>query len=122
MPEETGRRLAEYATEHVGGALRAVVVIYQDSIEIIYLSDKLATSYSREAFTRIADSFRDQLGDHRNTSQDSPLGSKHCFIHHYENAFIFQFPHEDCHSILMSVEPQVGSNLDRFVRECKHYL
>jgi hypothetical protein len=55
-------------------------------------------------------------------TSNSQLSSKNCLVHSHENAYVFQFPHEDCHSILLSVEPEVGSDLNSFIESCRSRL
>jgi len=119
MPRATGNQLAEYARGEISDALRTVAVLYEDDCEIVYLRDDLKKTYNPEQYKKVADAFRTDLSSTPDTSDETPIGQKHSLIHYHENAYVFQFPHDDCHSILMSVNPSVGSQLRSFLTECQ---
>jgi hypothetical protein len=119
MPRAAGKQLAKYARGEISDALRTVAVLYEDDCEIVYLRDDLQKMYSPEQYKAVADMFRIEMSDSSTTNDETPLGRKHSLIHSHENAFVFQFPHEDCHSILMSVNPSVGSRLRSFLTKCQ---
>jgi NAD-dependent DNA ligase len=122
VPLETGQQLAKYARSEVDQALRTVTVLYEDDCEVVYVRDDLQKEYAESQFKRNADSFRvDGVLDKVN--EEHPfIGEKNSIIHYHENAYVFQFPHENCHSILMSVEPTVGSQLKSFISACQDRL
>ena len=122
MPHGTSNRLVEYAREHIGNALRTVAVIYENDCEVIYLREDLQTAYDPEQYKSVAESFRTDLGLAAHVTGESPVGGKQAIIHQHDSAFVFQFPHEDCHSILMSVDPEVGSQLRSFASECQQQI
>ncbi|MFB6082978.1 MAG: hypothetical protein ABEJ94_01880 [Halorientalis sp.] len=121
MPRDTSNRLVEFARGQIGDALRTVIVLYEADHEVIYLREDLEDGYTPTRFERVTDSFRTDLGID-DAPGDSPVGRKRAIIHEHENAFVFQFPHPDCHSILMSVEPGVGTRLRSFVSECQRRI
>lgn len=120
MPRETSNRLVEFARDQIGNALRTVIVLYETDYEVIYLREDLDDSYTPTRFESAADSFRVDLGHH--VDGDTIIGTKQAVIHQHDDAFVFQFPHPGCHSVLMSVEPEVGSQLRSFVAECKQRI
>ncbi|MBX0325610.1 hypothetical protein EGH21_21540 [Halomicroarcula sp. F13] len=122
MPHETAARLAEYAHNNVNDALRTIAVIYEDDCEVVYLRDDLKGEYTADEYKAVAGSFRVVPELTADMTSEAPLGSKHCLIHYHEDAFVFQFPHEGCHSILLSVEPTVGSRLRSFINGCQEQL
>lgn len=118
MPSETGNELVEYAQSQVGDALRTVAVLYEDDSEVIYLRDDLAHEYSREQYRHISASFRIDLNEELHQSNTSLVDEKIAIIHYHDSAYVFQFPHDGCHSILLSIEPRVGERLQNFIEGC----
>lgn len=122
MPTETGRQLTEYAGVQVGDALRTVAILYENDCEVVFLRDDLKEQYEPEQYNQVATSYRTKLTHDTHSDDGHPVGDKHSTIHYHENAFVFQFPHENCHSILLSVEPDVGSRLESFIEGCRKRL
>jgi len=122
MPRETGNNLVEYALSEVDEKLRTVAVVFEDDFEILYLRDDLQETYSSSQYNRVVDSFRTERTPERDGKATAPLGAKQSLIHYHERAFVFQFPHADCHSILLSVEPSVGPRLESFITACQNRL
>lgn len=122
MPIETGETLVKFSKDKLGDSLRTVVVLYENDFEMVYLDDRLQESYSADQFRQVVNSFRIDLSETFHSTTDSLLGHKNCLIHSHEYAYVFQFPHEDCHSILLSVEPEVGSNLKSFIDRCRKQI
>ena len=122
MSHATGNRLAEYALSEISDELRTVTVLYEDDYEIIYLRDDLQESYDPDLYRRVVDSFRVEMSGERHLEDESSVGSKRATIHYHDNAYVFQFPHDDCHSILLSVVPSVGSQLRSFINACEQRL
>lgn len=122
MPGETSNQLVEYAREQVGDSLRTVSVLYENDCEVVYLRKNLQGTYNPDQYKRVAGSFRIDIGEEIHRSGNSPVGNKNCIIHYHENAYVFQFPHDGCHSILLSVEPEVGSRLKSFIEGCDNQI
>ncbi|MBX0325120.1 hypothetical protein EGH21_18995 [Halomicroarcula sp. F13] len=122
MPHETTARLAEYAHNNVNDALRTIAVVYEGDCEVLYLRDDLKGEYTAAEYKSVVDSFRVVPELTSDMTSEAPLGSKQCLIHYHEKAFVFQFPHEACHSLLLSVEPTVGSRLQSFINGCQQRL
>lgn len=122
MPRDTSTRLVEYASGQVDDALRTVAVLEADGCEVVFLRDDLQEAYSPAQYKRVAESFRTDLGMDTSVPGGSPVGEKRSVVHYHDRAFVFQFPHEDCHSILLSVEPTVGSRLRSFIEGCEQRL
>ncbi|MEF8787227.1 MAG: hypothetical protein V5A45_14955 [Haloarculaceae archaeon] len=122
MPQNTGTRLVQYARQQVDDALRTVLVLYDNDYEILYLRDDLKGSYSPEEYESVAESFRIEMNAEASDWEDAPIGEKATVIHYHDSAYVFQFPHEDCHSILLSVEPRVGSRLKSFIDGCREQI
>jgi len=122
MPLETGNKLVEYALGEVNEKLRTVVVVFADDFEILYMREDLRETYSPSQYKRVVDSFRTERKLERDSEATAPIGAKQSLIHYHESAFVFQFPHEDCHSILLSVEPSVGPRLESFITDCQNRL
>jgi hypothetical protein len=114
--------LVDYALDQVGEALRTVTVLYEDDCSIVFLRDDLEASYDLEQYERVAASFRTDLGVEEHLSGESPVGRKRALVHYHDRAYVFQFPHEDCHSILLSVDPTVGTQLSSFITECRQFI
>ena len=119
MPRDTGNVLLDFALERVEHLLRTVTVIYEDDSEVIYLREDLEQRYSAQEYESIVDVFRTDMGFDATGPSGAPLGSKESIIHYHEDGFVFQFNHEDCHSILLSVDPEGGSQLQAFITECR---
>lgn len=122
MPRDTGNQLAEYAREEVGEALRTVVVVYEADFDVIYLRSDLEQSYSQDRYESVVDSFRIELRANIHDTDTSLIGPKQSIVHYHDKAYVFQFPHKDCHSILLSVEPRVGTQLQEFITACKQRI
>jgi len=122
MPLETSERLVNFSKDRVGDSLRTVVVLYKDNFEMVYLNKRLQESYSSEQYEKAVKSFKIDMSEAFHDTPDSQIGHKNCLVHSHENAYVFQFPHEDCHSILLSVEPEVGSQLNSFIESCRKQL
>jgi hypothetical protein len=122
MPRDTSNRLVEYAKTQVSDSLRTVAVVYAESCEVVFIRKDLQQSYSAERYKEIVDSFRNEFGADAHATGESPVGEKHCLLHYHDSAFVFQFPHDACHSILLSVEPTVGSQLQTFIEGCEQRL
>lgn len=115
-------QLVEYAREQIGDGLRTVAVLYEDDCETIYLRDDIREAYSADRYQQVAESFRTELNTDIYGTRSSEIGEKAAIIHSHEGAYVFQFPHNDCHSILLSVEPHVGSQLKSFIEGCQNQL
>ncbi|WP_135306399.1 hypothetical protein [Haloarcula amylovorans] len=122
MPQETTARLEEYAYSNVGEALRTIAIVYEDDCEVIYLRDNLKGEYTAEEYHAIVDSFRAGPEPTEQSTDSLPIGDRQSLVHYHEKAFVFQFPHENCHSILLSVETSVGSKLRSFINGCQEHL
>ena len=122
MPHETTAELEDYALKNVNEALRTIAILHEDSCEVTYIRNDLKGEYSKEEYYAVADTFRDGPELTEQKTKDAPLGSKQSLIHYHEKAYVFQFPHERCHSILLSVETTVGSRLKSFINGCQEQL
>lgn len=122
MPQETTEKLEDYAHRTVNEALRTIAILYNDGCEVVYLRDNLKGEYSKEEYYEVADTFRGIPELTASKTEDAPLGSKQALVHYHEKAYVFQFPHERCHSILLSVDPTVGSRLKSFIDGCQERL
>ena len=122
MPHEPFIQLVEYARNQIGDALRTVAVLYEEDCEVIYLRDDLQTAYSPDQYKRVAGSFRTELSNRRSEAKSSSIGESIATIHYHEDAYVFQFPHDNCHSVLLSVETEVGSRLRSFVEGCQTHM
>jgi hypothetical protein len=122
MPHESTAELEDYAHNTVNEALRTIAILYEDGCEIVYLRDNLKGKYSKQEYYAVADTFREIPELKESKTEDAPLGSKQALVHYHEKAYVFQFPHEQCHSILLSVDPTVGSRLKSFITGCQERL
>ncbi|SEO19180.1 hypothetical protein SAMN05216388_100973 [Halorientalis persicus] len=122
MPRDTGIQLVKYADRKIGDSLRTVAVLFADDCEVLYLRDDLQESYSPSQYKQIAGSFRVDINAEIHRTDKSPLEAKEALIHYHREAYVFQFPHEDCHSILLSVESSVGPQLATFIEGCKNQV
>lgn len=122
MVEEVAAQLGEYAHDQVDNALRTLAIVYEGDCEVVYLRNDLKGEYSASDYKSVVDTFRHVPELDQTTTRDVPLGDKNCLIHYHEKAFVFQFPHEGCHSILLSVDPSVGSRLQSFIEGCQERL
>lgn len=122
MVKEVATQLGDYARKQVDKSLRTVTIVYEDDWEVIYLRNDLGEKYSPSDYKLVVDTFRQvpELG--RGVTSDVPLGDKKCLIHYHDGAFVFQFPYENCHSILLSVEKSVGARLQTFIDGCQNQL
>ncbi|QIO25264.1 hypothetical protein [Haloarcula sp. JP-L23] len=96
--------------------------MYEDDCELIYLRDDLKDRYTAEEYKTVVDTFREVPELTNETTNDAPLGSRQTLIHYHEKAFVFQFSHEECHSLLLSVDRDVGSRLNSFINGCQQQL
>ncbi|WP_134671837.1 hypothetical protein [Halorussus marinus] len=122
MPSATGERLAGYATDQLGDALRTVFVLFEDDWKPIYIRDDIRQTYTEDRYERVAESFRIDFEAGVHERPETEIGSKAAIVHYHDNAYVFQFPHEQCHSVLLSVEPEVGSKLSSFIDGCRDRL
>ncbi|AJF26827.1 hypothetical protein SG26_14375 [Haloarcula sp. CBA1115] len=122
MPHESTAELEDYAHSTVDEALRTIAILYEDGCEVVYIRDNLKGKYSKEEYYAVADTFREIPELTESKTEDAPLGSKQSLVHYHEEAYVFQFPHEQCHSILLSVDPTVGSRLKSFITGCQERL
>lgn len=122
MEKEVATQLEEYARNQVDKSLRTVAILFEGDSEVLYLRDDLRAEYDASDYKSVVDTFRQvpELG--RTRTGDLPLGNKKCLIHYHDAAFVFQFPSENCHSILLSVEKDVGSRLQTFIEGCQNQL
>jgi hypothetical protein len=122
MSPDAGDRLAEYALAEVGDEVRTVAILYEDGCEVIYIREDLRESYSPAEYKRLAGSFRIDMREDQHDEEDAPIGPKRSLIHYHGDAYVFQFPHEECHSVLLSVAPSVGSRLRSFISDCEERI
>lgn len=122
MPSDVGERLVKYCKERADRSLRTIAVLYEEDCEILYLREDLQKKYGPEQYKSVADSFKIEMGMDGHDMVEPPVGDKQVIIHYHERAFVFQFEHDDCHSILMSIEPAVGSQLKSFINECQQRI
>jgi len=122
MPQESAAELEDYAHSTVNEGLRTIAILYEDSCEVTYLRDDLKGKYSKQEYYAVADTFREIPELTESKTEGAPLGSKQALVHYHEKAYVFQFPHERCHSILLSVDPTVGSRLKTFINGCQKQL
>lgn len=116
------RQLVEYAREQIDDALRTVVILYKDDCEVVYLRDDIRQTYTPDSYKQVAESFQIDLNTEIHERSSSQIGEKAAVIHYHEGAYVFQFPCDDCHSILLSVEPQVGTQLKSFIEGCQKQI
>lgn len=119
MSVQATARLAQYARNELNDALRSVAIVYDEEFEVLYLREDLKTEYTRETYGDIVAVFRGIPAATSRGEGTSPLGDRTSVVHCYENAFVFQFDINGCHSVLMSVEPDVGTKLRTFIRDCQ---
>jgi len=122
VPVETSERLVEFSKDKVGDSLRSVVVLYESDFELVYLADRLQENYNADQYRQVVKSFRIGLDKTLHDTAGSLIGRQNCLVHSHEDAYVFQFPHENCHSILLSVEPEVGSSLNSFIERCRKQI
>lgn len=119
MARDVGERLVTYGRKKADDSLRTIAILSEDDCEILYLRDDLKDEYDPEEYKAVADSFRTDESIEPQETVDSPAGRKKSVIHYHDHAFVFQFPHDEYHSVLMSVEPTIGSQLKSFINECQ---
>jgi hypothetical protein len=119
MSSESINRLAHHARDELGRSLRTVAVVYDDDFEVVYLRDDLKELYTKDSYANIVDSFRDIPAAQWGSGKESPIGKRKSVVYCHENAFVFQFGVSGCHSVLMSVEPDVGTKLRTFIDDCQ---
>ena len=122
MPTNLNNQLVKYAKEQMNDALRTVIALYEDDCEILYLRDDVREAYDKDHYKQVAASFRIDLNTDIHEQSNSHIGEKISTIHYHGGAFVFQFLHEECHSILLSVEPRVGSHLKSFIKGCQKQI
>jgi len=115
---DTSGRLARYAREQLDDALRTVALVSDDDFEVLYLRDDLADQYTEESYGSVVDAFPDTSIVEWQGSGDPPVGERQSVVYCHENAFVFQFDAGD-DSLLMSVEPDVGTKLRTFIDDCQ---
>jgi hypothetical protein len=120
MSVEATARLARYARDELQDSLRSVAIIYDDDFEVQYLREDLRDTYTRETYGDIVDVFREIPTADWDGPGDGPIGERNSVVHCHENAFIFQFNISGCHSVLMSVDPDVGTKLRTFIGDCQN--
>lgn len=122
MTADSTNRLVEYARDQMDDALRTAFILYEDGFEVLYLRDDIRKTYSADQYKRVVESFRTDPNVDTPEEGGSQIGEKISLIHYHEGAFVFQFPHEDCHSIILSVETHIGSQLKSFIEGCQNQI
>lgn len=120
MSIEATARLTRYARDQLQGSLRTVAIIYDGGFEVLYLRDDLKDQYTPATYGDIVEVFRKIPTADWTGPGEAPMGKRNSVVHCYENAFVFQFNISGCHSVLMSVEPDVGTKLRTFIDDCQN--
>jgi len=121
MADHAAARLAEHGRQQLGEQLRTVAILYEDDCEVVYLRDDLREEYTPEAYESVAELLK--VSDPAGTATDDlPVGERKALVHYHDGGFVFQFPRENCHSIVFSVESDVGSKLESFIRTYRNKL
>lgn len=122
MVERAAERMTDYLLEEVGDALRTVVIVKPNSIDITHLADRLQQEYTREIFFEVVDSFRLEDPLFSPDIEGHPIGQRRALVHYHEHAFVLQFPYSDAETILISVSTDVGQDLLGFIEHCRQLV
>ena len=117
MDEDTHNRLITYLRDHVDSSLRGVSVYDQDDYDIIYIRDDLRSKRVRSEVDQMIDRLRQET---RAREQRSfPFGGLTGTLRSFEDAMVMHFPHTQDRGTLITLESEVGRDLNTFMHECE---
>jgi len=115
-------RFEEELVADLRDGLRTFVTITPDDFTVHYLSDELSRRYDEASFDAVLDEFRIDPSFLSADGGDYPIGDRRAIIYYHEHAFVLQIPAGGSRSHLISVTPDVGRDLMRFVERCREQL
>lgn len=122
MVRDAAARVTNFLRDRLGDGLRTVAVVTPDGYQVTYIADTLDKQYSDEAYAEVIDSLRLERPFLSPLIEDFPIGERRAVLHYHENAFVLQFPFSDTESILISMSPEVGSDLLDFIETCRRMV
>lgn len=122
MPRRAAERVTQALLDQIGTGLRTVVIVTPDDFEPYYLSETLRDQYSKGTYANVVDAFRLETPMFSPEIDDFPIGERRAIVHYHENAFVIQFPFSETETILISVQPEVGRELLRFIEQCRELV
>lgn len=122
MAHNAAERITDYLQDRVGGGLRTVVIVGEDGWEVCHLRRDLREEYTEETYDEVVGTFRLEHPFLAPETESRPVGKRHAIVHYHEHAFVVQFPLSETESILVSLTPETGRNLLRFIENCRRLI
>ncbi|WP_136717942.1 hypothetical protein [Halorientalis salina] len=122
MVRDTARRVTDHVLDQVGDELRTTAVLTPDDWEVVYLRDDLSEQYAPDEYEQALTAFRATTEVDQPAVETLPIGERRAVVHYHEHAFVLQFPYQPGKTVIVSVEPAVGSSLGSFIDECRELV
>ncbi|MFB6268098.1 MAG: hypothetical protein ABEI31_10595 [Halodesulfurarchaeum sp.] len=117
--ETNTAQLAEYLTEEVGDALRAVGYHTAETHDLVYIRDDVAAAYPPE---RIEDFLDVSRSINEDLSRLDEMGRPKASLHTMGEGYILQFHRDEGRIIYVAMDHDVGRNFNAFVESCLEVL
>ena len=118
MSRAIAQELASYLDQRAGDSLRAVGHYSADDYEIVYLRDDVRDRYSDADIKEIVKNLRWESFAKSTHEGQYHLGSLNCSIQAFVEGVVMQFPYDDKHGTLITLDPGAARQLVAFIDDC----
>ena len=120
MVRDTHRQLITYLRDTVDDNLRGVAVYNQDAYDVVYLRDNLRTRRFKSEVDQMID--RLQQETRAREQRAFPFGDLTGTVRSFEEAMVMHYPHTQERGTLITLDPEVGRDLNTFMHECEQRI
>ena len=119
--QESASHLVKFLTNQAGNHLRGAIHYFEDGYDSLYLREDVEELYSDAKMEELAEYYRQQ-STVQNAEEPFSLGNCHCNISCYDDAILFHFAQGDNVGTVITLDPEVGSDILGFITRCLKIL
>ncbi len=113
----------EFVLDRAGGHVRSVLTYDDTSLEVQFLRDDVADTYSAREIETVAEALRREGQTAGRQEHLYAHGQLNCIVRCFDGGLEMHFPHgEDDGGIAVALEPEAAANLYGFVDDCLEHV
>ncbi|MCT9095252.1 hypothetical protein [Haloarchaeobius sp. HME9146] len=122
MLQERGSELADYCERRAGEYHRGTLVYDDDGFELVRVRDDLHHLFGADVVGKVVAHLRHlhRLEDER--PEIPGLGEFESGVYAFAESIVIHFALDDGQGVVVALDPEAGSQLMGFVRECRQVL
>ncbi|WP_435175670.1 DUF7522 family protein [Halorussus sp. AFM4] len=117
MDGDTHTQLLAYLRDHVDSSLRGITVYDADNYDVIYIREDLRAERVRSEVDQMVERLRQETRVRE--QQSFPFGGLNGTLRSFEDAMVMHFPDTQERGTVVTLEPEVGRDLNMFMHECE---